>query len=285
MRNGQNKRMRGRNNRNNNNNNNRGPNPLTRSYESMSPDNQKVRGNPQHVAEKYLQMARDAQSSGDPVAAESYLQHAEHYFRIILAAQEQYRQQNSLRQDQDDDETGEEEDDEPITGLDRRFESRPELYRNERQDQPRNTEHGGQNRFDRPNRFERPQQAQRPPVDLAGAEQPVVDLPAAMPGAEAETGERDDQPRGERPPRRERFDRRRDRFERGERPARAEAAPAGAEGDIGLPAFITGGAAAPAVAASPDAEHENAQFPLRRPRRRRFVAGEGGETAPEPASE
>ncbi len=47
----------------------------------------KIRGNAQHVAEKYLQLARDAHTGGDPVAAENYLQHAEHYFRLIAAAQ------------------------------------------------------------------------------------------------------------------------------------------------------------------------------------------------------
>ena len=78
MRPGQNKRMRGRNNR-------KGPNPLTRTYESNGPD-VKVRGTAQHIAEKYLQLARDAQSSGDPVMAESYLQHAEHYYRLIATA-------------------------------------------------------------------------------------------------------------------------------------------------------------------------------------------------------
>ena len=81
MRPGQNKRMRGR-----PSNNRRGPNPLTRSYESNGPD-VKIRGNAHHVAEKYLQLARDAHTSGDPVAAENYLQHAEHYFRLIASAQ------------------------------------------------------------------------------------------------------------------------------------------------------------------------------------------------------
>src|SRR6476660_7867526 len=80
MRPGQNKRMRGR------NPGRKGPNPLTRTYESNGPD-VKIRGTAHHVAEKYLQLARDAQSSGDPVMAESYLQHAEHYFRLIAAAQ------------------------------------------------------------------------------------------------------------------------------------------------------------------------------------------------------
>ena len=86
--------MRGRNNNNNNNNNNRrSHNPLTRVYESNGPD-VKIRGTANHVAEKYLQLARDAQSSGDPVSAENYFQHAEHYFRLIAAANEQFRQQN-----------------------------------------------------------------------------------------------------------------------------------------------------------------------------------------------
>ncbi|HXI05989.1 MAG: DUF4167 domain-containing protein [Bradyrhizobium sp.] len=99
MRNGQNnKRMRNRNN-NNNNNNRRGQNPLTRVYESNGPDI-KIRGTASHIAEKYVQLARDARSSGDPVAAENYYQHAEHYFRLIAAAQEQFRQNQPQHQQQ-----------------------------------------------------------------------------------------------------------------------------------------------------------------------------------------
>jgi hypothetical protein len=97
MRNGQNKRMRGR--------NRKGQNPLTRVYESNGPD-VKIRGTASHVADKYVQLARDAQASGDPVAAENYFQHAEHYFRLIAAAQEQFRQANPYyrpEQDQRDD--------------------------------------------------------------------------------------------------------------------------------------------------------------------------------------
>ena len=109
----QNRRMRGRNNggsgggnnnnSNNNNNNRRGPNPLTRSYESNGPD-VKVRGTAQHVAEKYLQLARDAHSSGDRVMAENYLQHAEHYNRLIAAAmaqQQAQREQRDVEEDED----------------------------------------------------------------------------------------------------------------------------------------------------------------------------------------
>jgi hypothetical protein len=50
----------------------------------------KIRGTAAHIAEKYMSLARDALASGDMVAAESYLQHAEHYNRIIMAAQQQF---------------------------------------------------------------------------------------------------------------------------------------------------------------------------------------------------
>ena len=79
----QNKRMRGR---------GRKPSsPLNRVFESNGPD-VKIRGPASHIAEKYLTLARDAQSSGDPISAENYLQHAEHYFRIISSAQTQAQQ-------------------------------------------------------------------------------------------------------------------------------------------------------------------------------------------------
>jgi hypothetical protein len=82
----QNRRGRGR------NNNRKGHhNPLSRSFESNGPD-VKIRGTPSHIAEKYISLARDAQSTGDPVLAENYLQHAEHYSRIIMAYREQLNQ-------------------------------------------------------------------------------------------------------------------------------------------------------------------------------------------------
>jgi hypothetical protein len=90
MRNVQNnKRMRGR----NNNGHRKSQNPMSRVFESNGPD-VKIRGTPSHIAEKYVQLARDAHTSGDPVSAENYYQHAEHYFRLIAAAQEQFRQSN-----------------------------------------------------------------------------------------------------------------------------------------------------------------------------------------------
>ena len=88
-------RGRGNNNRNNNNRNN-----LNRSMESNGPD-VRIRGTASHIAEKYQQLARDAQSAGDSVAAESYWQHAEHYNRLIAvaqAAQAQLREEQQARQ-------------------------------------------------------------------------------------------------------------------------------------------------------------------------------------------
>ena len=60
-----------------------------RAFESNGPEGIKVRGAAQHVFERYQQLARDATSSGDRVLAENYLQHAEHYFRVVRAVQPQ----------------------------------------------------------------------------------------------------------------------------------------------------------------------------------------------------
>lgn len=97
----QNKRSRGR------NSGRKHSNPLARNFESNGPD-VKIRGNAAHIAEKYVQLARDAQASGDNVMSENYLQHAEHYFRILSAAQAQANPQQPRMDQQpssgDDDE-------------------------------------------------------------------------------------------------------------------------------------------------------------------------------------
>lgn len=77
----------------------KGANPLTRTYESNGPD-VKIRGTASHVADKYLSLSRDAQASGDRVMAENYLQHAEHYLRIIAAASPQREPQEQPRLDE-----------------------------------------------------------------------------------------------------------------------------------------------------------------------------------------
>src|SRR3546814_487009 len=78
------KRGRGRGNRRSNT-----PN-RNQTYDSNGPD-VRIRGNASQVYEKYLNLARDATTSGDRVLAESYFQHAEHSYRILAAFQESQR--------------------------------------------------------------------------------------------------------------------------------------------------------------------------------------------------
>jgi hypothetical protein len=77
--------------------------PLNRNhvFDSSGPD-MRLRGTSQQLFEKYLQLGRDATSGGDRVMAESYFQHAEHYFRILnamnqAAAQHQQAQQRRFQ--------------------------------------------------------------------------------------------------------------------------------------------------------------------------------------------
>ena len=95
MRPGQNKRSRGRSGGggggsgggggNPHHNNNR-PRPPHRqqTFDSNGP-NVKIRGNAYQVFERYIALAREAQTGGDRVTAENLYQHAEHYFRIMNA--------------------------------------------------------------------------------------------------------------------------------------------------------------------------------------------------------
>ena len=92
------KRMRGRNNRGGGGGggpprHQSGNVPLNRNhvFDSNGPD-LRIRGTAQQLFEKYLQLGRDATSSGDRVMAEAYFQHAEHYFRIINAINQAQQQ-------------------------------------------------------------------------------------------------------------------------------------------------------------------------------------------------
>lgn len=98
------KRSRGRNRRSGGNPQNAFNNP-NRHYESVGPD-VKIRGSAQQVLEKYLQYARDAQTSGDRILSEAYFQFAEHYQRIVakqIEARNQQQQQHQNRGDRRDD--------------------------------------------------------------------------------------------------------------------------------------------------------------------------------------
>ncbi|MCQ8277852.1 DUF4167 domain-containing protein [Acetobacteraceae bacterium KSS8] len=78
---------------------NNGQIPLNRNhvFDSNGPD-LRIRGTAQQLFEKYLQLGRDATSSGDRVMAEGYFQHAEHYFRILNAIAQAAQQNQAAQQ-------------------------------------------------------------------------------------------------------------------------------------------------------------------------------------------
>jgi hypothetical protein len=224
MRNGQNnnnKRMRSRNNNNNNNNNHnnnrRSQNPMTRVYDSNGPDI-KIRGTAAHVAEKYLQLARDSQSSGDPVAAENYYQHAEHYFRMIATAQEQFRQSQPQQQPRLDQETRSDDGDDGEEnfsnfGAEPGFAPQPAYQPRESQPYQQREHYRDQAPREQPReqnfRDNRSQPQPQPPMHVEGGD--VERLPSFITGTQSQPSngangfEGNGQERGERfPPRRRR---------------------------------------------------------------------------------
>lgn len=197
----QNKRGRGRGSNNNNNgggggnNNNfnrKGGNPLTRTYDSSGPD-VKIRGTAQHIAEKYATLARDAQSSGDRVMAENYLQHAEHYNRIIASAQAQMQERfqrddrGEFSQERDGDEIDGDDNDDVVVSMPGN-QDQPE-QRAQRNDQPdrqdraerqeRQDRSERQDRNERRDRRERPARPERQPRE-AQDEGAVAAAPVAV---------------------------------------------------------------------------------------------------------
>ena len=295
----QQKRMRGR------NNNRRSQNPLTRVYESNGPD-VKVRGTAHHIAEKYQQLARDAQASGDYVSAENYLQHAEHYYRIIAAAQAQFgvQGQSFQRQDDDDEDFDGEENAQGFEGgqpfqRDQQGGQREGSQRDfqpreggQREFQPRDNYRDGNNQHRRDNRDRDRDRDRGPREGREGGDNQPREF----------RNERENrwQSRGERGPREYRDQQPR------EAPREAAEAPyrdpggqpqpdlgPGVEAEIGLPAFITQGGApaaaapaqpslnlAPPAAAEPAVEPVAVETateeaaPAPRPRRRRYRRSE-----------
>ena len=84
----------------NNNNGRRGGSPRSQSFESNGPD-VKVRGNAQQIVDKYQALAREAATAGNPVMAENYYQHAEHYHRVLTANGAGDNRQNNRQPDGD----------------------------------------------------------------------------------------------------------------------------------------------------------------------------------------
>lgn len=271
----QNRRGRGRNNNNNNNQNRKGQNPLTRSFESTGPD-VKLRGTPAHIAEKYIALARDAQSAGDPVLAENYLQHAEHYNRIIMAFREQQIAQGGGEAQNGMGRPRPQGFGEPV-GMSDEFSEDDGEFASEGQpqqaysQQPRNE--GGQPRHE----GQRYEGGGRP---FHNRERNGGDRGGDRGYDRHDRGDRDrDRDRGER------FQRgdRQERFERPERIERADRPDRAPQPDIG------GDAPAPRrerAAAVP--HHEQPEFlrrPVRRPRREAAASEDEGSAAPTPAVE
>lgn len=89
-------------NKNNNNNRRSSGNVVNRVFDSSGPEG-KVRGTPQQIIEKYQALAQDAQRSGDRIGAESFLQHCEHYTRMLSEAMREQaarREQHEAQQNQ-----------------------------------------------------------------------------------------------------------------------------------------------------------------------------------------
>ncbi|MDO8900568.1 MAG: DUF4167 domain-containing protein [Phenylobacterium sp.] len=247
-----------------------------RAFDSNGPDGVKVRGNAQHVFEKYQQLARDATSSSDRVLAENYLQHAEHYFRLLRAMQPQRSPSEILGRDQVT--SGLDIDFEDESGQGLPYASDPPEAEAEAEGEARNTRERDDSRRDEGRRDENRRDDNR----------------------------RDEARRDEnRPPRRDRWrerDERRERSERGDRPERdpmavvePQASPLGSPPAAEAPApdgpmlrDAEGGASeAPAFlqARSPEPKAEGDE-PARKPRRRRAPRSfEGGEGATPPANE
>lgn len=74
-------------------------------YDSNGPD-VRIRGTAHQVCEKYLALAKDSASAGNTILAESYLQHAEHYQRIINAWEEENPRQDKSNNARSEDANG-----------------------------------------------------------------------------------------------------------------------------------------------------------------------------------
>jgi hypothetical protein len=181
-------------------------NIINRVFDSSGPEG-KVRGTPQQIIEKYLMLARDAQLSNDRVAEQSFLQHAEHYTRLLGEAQREMAREQEQRQPQ--------------------FQPGQGGNGNGNGNGGHTPRERGEQRGD-----EIDQPDLSPLMGFAEEEGPgLVETPEARQPRVGEAGERPrgERPRSERPPRDERPPRAERADQGAERPAPAEAAQAGDE--------------------------------------------------------
>jgi hypothetical protein len=246
-------------------------NIINRVFDSSGPES-KVRGTPQQIIEKYLQLARDAQLSNDRVAEQNFLQHAEHYTRMLGEATAEMQREQEARQ---------------------QFGGQNGQGQNNQNNQGQGGQQG--NAGDRPSYQNRERYDNRAGdrddsgsgyVPYAGDPQPdiapeprgvaddgpgIVETPEARNQSQRRNDQRprDDRPREERPredrPREERprDDRRKPYQDRREPVAAAEPAVAVLEEPSALPAFITAAApvAEPKVARAPRKPKVKAEEP------------------------
>lgn len=90
------------------------------------------RGNAAQLLEKYKGLARDAQMLGDRVLTETYLQYADHYFRVLNENRARFEEQRRQRDDYEDEGEAEEFEAEAAEG-----EAREEPRREEPRYEPR----------------------------------------------------------------------------------------------------------------------------------------------------
>ncbi len=156
-------------------------NIVNRVFDSSGPEG-KVRGTPQQIIEKYNQLARDAQLSGDRVATENFQQHAEHYLRMLGEAQ---KEQEARREEQE-----------------RQNRDRQADRDRERGDRPQGGRDGGAARDDTDSGPQEPRQAQ--PDPSRSAQPDVIDSGRETESGLVETPETQEKPAPQKRPRKPR---------------------------------------------------------------------------------
>lgn len=181
-------------------------NNRNQTFDSSGPEG-KVRGTANQVYEKYLALARDASSSGDRVMAENFFQHAEHYFRIVVASGQQMRPRpvGEFGEEGFEGQDGEGQDGQGYIGE----QPQPPPYQGQPQPQPRpQPGNGGPPRAAQEREAPQPQAQPQPKAQVQPQPQPKAqpvaerrpESPAEL--AQAAAANAEDRERGRRPGRR-----------------------------------------------------------------------------------
>lgn len=144
-------------------------NSRNQTFDSNGPG-ARVRGNASQIYEKYQQLARDAASSGDRVGAENFLQHAEHYYRLMIANGPKPEQRNNADGAQDDVSDGNRDDSDGDSGQEIAASSRNDSSDDdsETDDRRKSDSDGANGTADKP--APRKRRARKPRVDETPAE-------------------------------------------------------------------------------------------------------------------